>query len=41
MLVREGDLVAGVVGGREIYDGIWVRLWGVVGTPMFNVRVVR
>jgi 8-hydroxy-5-deazaflavin:NADPH oxidoreductase len=27
--------------GTEMYLALWVRLWGAVKTPMFNVRVVR
>lgn len=27
--------------GTEMYLGFWLRLWGAVGTPLVNVRVVR
>jgi 8-hydroxy-5-deazaflavin:NADPH oxidoreductase len=27
--------------GTEMFLALWVRLWGVVGHPHFNIRVVR
>jgi len=27
--------------GTELYLALWVRLWGVLGTPHFNIKVVR
>lgn len=27
--------------GPEMYLPLWLRLWGAVGSPVFNVRVVR
>ncbi|NUM48797.1 MAG: NADP oxidoreductase, partial [Anaerolineales bacterium] len=27
--------------GTEMYLAIWIRLWGALGTPMFNVKVVK
>jgi hypothetical protein len=27
--------------GPEMYLALWVRLWGAIGSPMLNVRVVR
>ena len=27
--------------GSEMYLPLWARLWGAVGTPMFNIKVVR
>jgi predicted dinucleotide-binding enzyme len=27
--------------GTEMYLALWVRLWGVLGTPHFNIKVVR
>jgi 8-hydroxy-5-deazaflavin:NADPH oxidoreductase len=27
--------------GAEMYVMLWVRLWGALGTPMFNVKVVQ
>jgi 8-hydroxy-5-deazaflavin:NADPH oxidoreductase len=27
--------------GTEMFLALWVRLWGVLGTPHFNIRVVR
>ena len=27
--------------GAEMYVSLWVRLWGAMGTPMFNLKVVR
>ena len=34
-----GDVTA--ARGMEMYLPIWLRLWGPVGSPMFNVKVVR
>jgi predicted dinucleotide-binding enzyme len=27
--------------GTEMFLALWVRLWGIVGHPHFNIRVVR
>jgi predicted dinucleotide-binding enzyme len=27
--------------GTEMYLALWVRLWGAIGTPHFNMKVVR
>ncbi len=27
--------------GTEMYVALWVRLWGALGTPMFNIKVVQ
>jgi 8-hydroxy-5-deazaflavin:NADPH oxidoreductase len=27
--------------GTEMFLALWARLWGVLGTPHFNIRVVR
>ena len=27
--------------GTEMFLALWVRLWGALGTPHFNIRVVR
>jgi predicted dinucleotide-binding enzyme len=27
--------------GTEMYLPIWLRMWGAVGTPMFNIKIVR
>jgi predicted dinucleotide-binding enzyme len=34
-----GDVTA--ARGMEMYLPLWLRLWGAVGSPMFNVKVVR
>jgi len=34
-----GDITASR--GTEMYLALWVRLWGVLGTPHFNIKVVR
>ena len=34
-----GDVTA--ARGMEMYLPIWLRLWGPIGSPMFNVKVVR
>ena len=34
-----GDVTASR--GMEMYLPIWLRMWGAVGSPMFNVKVVR
>jgi predicted dinucleotide-binding enzyme len=34
-----GDVTASR--GMEMYLPIWLRLWGAVGSPMFNVKIVR
>jgi predicted dinucleotide-binding enzyme len=34
-----GDLTA--ARGMEMWLPLWVRLWGALGTPAFNVRIVR
>jgi predicted dinucleotide-binding enzyme len=38
-IVDLGDI--GAARGMEMYLPIWLRIWGAVGTGMFNVRVVR
>jgi 8-hydroxy-5-deazaflavin:NADPH oxidoreductase len=27
--------------GAEMYPPLWLRIWGALGTPMFNIKVVR
>lgn len=27
--------------GTEMYLPLWLRLWGIIGCPMFNVKVIR
>ena len=27
--------------GTEMYLALWIRLWGKLGTPHFNIRLVR
>jgi len=27
--------------GTEMYLALWIRLWGVLGTPHFNIKIVR
>lgn len=27
--------------GTEMYLALWLRLWGVLGTPHFNIQIVR
>ena len=27
--------------GTEMYLALWIRLWGVLGTPHFNIQIVR
>ena len=34
-----GDVTASR--GMEMYLPIWLRMWGAVGSPMFNVKIVR
>jgi predicted dinucleotide-binding enzyme len=34
-----GDITASR--GTEMYLALWVRLWGVLGTPHFNLKIVR
>ena len=34
-----GDITA--ARGTEMYLPIWLRLWGVLGTGVFNVKVVK
>jgi len=34
-----GDVTASR--GMELYLPIWLRMWGAVGSPMFNVKLVR
>src|SRR6478736_2737438 len=38
-IVDLGDVTA--ARGMEIYLPIWLRMWGAVGSPMFNVKLVR
>jgi predicted dinucleotide-binding enzyme len=34
-----GDVTA--ARGTEMYLPIWLRMWGALGSPMFNVKIVR
>ncbi|HEY2342390.1 MAG TPA: NADP oxidoreductase, partial [Chthoniobacteraceae bacterium] len=27
--------------GTEMYLALWIRLWGALGTPHFNLKIVR
>jgi predicted dinucleotide-binding enzyme len=38
-IIDLGDITASR--GTEMYLALWVRLWGVLGTPHFNLKVVR
>jgi len=38
-IVDLGDVTA--ARGMEMYLPIWLRMWGAVGSPMFNVKIVR
>jgi hypothetical protein len=38
-IVDLGDIAT--ARGAEMYLPIWLRLWGALQTPMFNVKVVR
>jgi predicted dinucleotide-binding enzyme len=38
-VIDVGDITA--ARGCEMYVMFWVRLWGALGTPLFNVKVVR
>jgi hypothetical protein len=38
-VIDVGDITA--ARGTEMILPLWVRLWGVLGTPMFNFRIVR
>jgi predicted dinucleotide-binding enzyme len=38
-IIDLGDIRA--ARATEMYLAIWMRLWGVLGTPQFNIRVVR
>ena len=38
-IIDLGDISASR--GAELYVGLWVRLMGALGTPQFNIRVVR
>ena len=38
-IVDLGDITA--ARGTEAYVALWIRLWGVVGGPDFNIRLVR
>ena len=36
-----GDALATNTRGTEMFLALWVRLWGVIGHPHFNIHVVR
>jgi 8-hydroxy-5-deazaflavin:NADPH oxidoreductase len=38
-IVDLGDMTA--ARGTEMYLPLWLRLWGAVGTPVFNIQLVR
>jgi 8-hydroxy-5-deazaflavin:NADPH oxidoreductase len=38
-IVDLGDITA--ARGTEMYLPLWLRLWGAVGTPVFNIQLVR
>jgi len=38
-IIDLGDITASR--GTEMYLALWVRLWGVLGTPHFNIKIVR
>src|SRR4029453_16256103 len=38
-IIDLGDITA--ARGTEMFLALWVRVWGVLGTPHFNIRVVR
>ena len=38
-IVDLGDVTA--ARGREMYLPLWLRTWGALGSPMFNVKIVR
>jgi len=38
-IIDLGDITASR--GTEMYLSLWVRLWGVLGTPHFNIKVAR
>jgi predicted dinucleotide-binding enzyme len=38
-IVDLGDVT--MARGLEMWLPLWVRLWGALGTPMFNLKVVR
>jgi hypothetical protein len=38
-IIDLGDISA--ARGAELYVALWVRLMGALGTPSFNIRVVR
>jgi predicted dinucleotide-binding enzyme len=38
-VIDAGDITT--ARGTEIYVLLWVRLWGALGTPMFNVKLVQ
>lgn len=38
-IVDLGDITT--ARGTEMYLPLWLRLWGALGTPMFNIKVVR
>jgi len=38
-IVDLGDISA--ARGTEMYLPLWLRLWGVVGSPHFNIRVIH
>jgi 8-hydroxy-5-deazaflavin:NADPH oxidoreductase len=37
-IVDLGDITS--ARGTEMYVALWLRLWGALGTPMFNIKVV-
>ena len=38
-IIDLGDITA--ARGTEMYLALWLRLWGVLGTPHFNIKVLR
>jgi predicted dinucleotide-binding enzyme len=38
-IIDLGDITS--ARGTEMYLALWVRLWGVLGTPHFNIKVLR
>jgi 8-hydroxy-5-deazaflavin:NADPH oxidoreductase len=38
-IVDLGDITG--ARGTEMYLPLWLRLWGVLGSPIFNIQIVR
>jgi len=38
-IVDIGDITG--ARGMEMYLPLWLRLWGVLGSPIFNIQIVR